>query len=288
METSIYNSPARLREILNANGLHMQKKFGQNFLIDENIRKKLVASLNATSESTIWEVGPGLGSMTDLLLKTGADVVAFEIDKGFIKILHNNFSGLENFTLVEGDVLRTWKKQLAVKKPDYFFGNLPYNIAATLILDTIENGVIFDECLVTVQKEVADRFCAKVGDDYSAASVLVQAFYETESIQTIGASCFFPQPNVVSKAISLKKTSFYTTQFSGSEKLFFSLVKGLFATRRKTLKNNLQTWLKVNEHPVELLDEVLSPELQTKRAETLTVQDFADLTNAIKKATRTA
>lgn len=286
MEPSIYNSPAKLKEILNANGLHMQKKFGQNFLINETIRTHLVSRLQLTPQSTVWEVGPGLGSMTDLLLKTGAEVVAFEIDKGFIKILHSYFDHYENFTLVEGDVLRTWKKQLAVKKPDCFFGNLPYNIAATLILDTIENGVVFSEMLITVQKEVADRFCAKVGEDYSAASVLVQAFYDTASVQTIAPSCFFPQPNVVSKAISLKKTTQYTEQLAGNEKLFFSLVKGLFASRRKTLKNNFHAWLKINGYPSEYLDAVFTPELQARRAETLTVQDFVDAANRLAKAVK--
>lgn len=291
METSIYNSPAKLKAILDAHGLHMQKKFGQNFLIDENIRNKLVDILNLDSKKTVWEIGPGLGSMTSLLLQTGAEVVAFEIDRGFIKILYEIFNNYKNFKLVEGDVLKTWQREVLIKKPDVFFGNLPYNIAATLILDTIEKGVIFDDCLVTVQKEVADRFCASVGGDYSVASVLVQAFYETTSIQTIGASCFFPQPNVLSKAIRLTKTEKYTSQIAGREKLFFSLVKGLFAARRKTLKNNLQVWLKKNlkeksytiDVP-ELIDKILSLEMQRRRAETLAVQDFVDISKKVAKS----
>ncbi|MEL3908756.1 MAG: 16S rRNA (adenine(1518)-N(6)/adenine(1519)-N(6))-dimethyltransferase RsmA [Treponemataceae bacterium] len=291
METSIYNSSAKLKAILDAHGLHMQKKFGQNFLIDENIRNKLVDILNLDSKKTVWEIGPGLGSMTSLLLQTGAEVVAFEIDRGFIKILYEIFNNYKNFKLVEGDVLKTWQREVLIKKPDVFFGNLPYNIAATLILDTIEKGVIFDDCLVTVQKEVADRFCASVGGDYSATSVLVQAFYETTSIQTIGASCFFPQPNVLSKAIRLTKTEKYTSQIAGREKLFFSLVKGLFAARRKTLKNNLQVWLKKNlkeksytiDVP-ELIDKILSLEMQRRRAETLAVQDFVDISKKVAKS----
>lgn len=291
METSVYNSATKLKAILDANGLHMQKKFGQNFLIDENVRRKLVDILNLDFKKTVWEIGPGLGSMTSLLLQTGAEVVAFEIDRGFIKILHEIFDSYKNFKLVEGDVLKTWKEELLTKKPNVFFGNLPYNIAATLILDTIEKGVIFDECLITVQKEVADRFCASVGKDYSVASVLVQAFYETANIQTIGASCFFPPPNVLSKAILLTKTEKYAKQITGREKLFFSLVKGLFASRRKTLKNNFQAWFKKNlkeqiiaSELSDFIDKILSSEMQRRRAETLTVQDFVDISGMLAES----
>lgn len=284
MQNPLYNSPTLLKQVLSEHNLSMQKKFGQNFLIDENIRRKLCAQLDLDRTKSIWEIGPGLGSMTELLLQTDAELTAFEIDRGFIKFLHEAFDGKKNFTLIEGDVLKTWRMQGEKKVPDYFFGNLPYNIAATLILDTIEAGVIFPEMLITVQKEVAERFAAHCGSDYSIASVLVQAYYRVETVQTIAPSAFWPAPNVASKAISLKRGDTYSTQIAGREKLFFSLVKGLFFARRKTLKNNFQKWLQVNQFDPQLLERVLPPEWQTKRAETLTVQDFVDLLNRLPSA----
>lgn len=285
-EPSIYNSPATLKKILDGNGLSMQKKFGQNFLIDEGIRKKLVALLELRKGKTVWEIGPGLGSMTSLLVKTGAEITAFEIDKGFIKLLHVIFDDAENFHLIEGDVLKNWFKESQKQRPDVFFGNLPYNIAATLILSTIEKEVFFDKMLVTVQKEVAERFYAIPGPDYSATSVLVQAFYDVRNVMTIGSSSFWPAPKVVSKAILLVPTDKYKKQITGCEKLFFNIVKALFAARRKNLRNNFQNYLKSKMLDGELLD-LLPEEWKSRRAETLTVQDFVDLTVRLEGAVGT-
>lgn len=285
LQNPLYNSPALLKNILAEHGLSMQKKFGQNFLIDENIRRKLVSQLALDSTKSIWEIGPGLGSMTELLLETGADVKAFEVDRGFIQFLHGAFGNKKNFMLIEGDVLKNWKREAQQKTPDYFFGNLPYNIAAVLILDTIEAGVFFPEMLITVQKEVAERFCASCGADYSSASVLVQAFYKIQTVQTIGASSFWPAPNVVSKAISLKQIDTFSSQMQGAEKIFFSLVKGLFFARRKTLKNNAQHWLRANRLDESLLKKMLPDDWYTRRAETLSVQDFVDLTKKVRELT---
>lgn len=281
MQNPLYNSPAMLKDFLLKNNLAMQKKFGQNFLIDENIRRKLVSLLELDKTKTIWEIGAGLGSMTELLLQSGSNVIAFEIDKGFIKFLSENFSNKKNFKLVTGDVLKTWKVQAKEQLPDYFFGNLPYNIAATLILDTIEIGSIFRKCLITVQSEVADRLSAKVGENYSVASVLVQAFYTVKTVQTIGNSAFWPMPKITSKAVLLERTETYSNQIKNNEKLFFSLVKGLFSSRRKTLKNNLVKWLKVQNMDLNIIDKILSADMQMRRAETLALQDFIDLTNSI-------
>ena len=110
-----YNSPAALKQILDANGFSMQKKFGQNFLINEDARKKLVDNLDINDESTVWEVGPGLGAMTSEILSRGANLTVFEIDRGFaslIKQFFEDYSKKDRFRVVEGDVLKTWKKQL--------------------------------------------------------------------------------------------------------------------------------------------------------------------------------
>ena len=130
-----YNSPAELKEILDANGFSMQKKFGQNFLINEDARRRLVDALKLTEGMKVWEVGPGLGAMTSSILEQGADLTVFEIDRGFASLISGFFEDYANkgtFRIVEGDVLKTWKGHLQkAGQADRFFGNLPYNIAAT-------------------------------------------------------------------------------------------------------------------------------------------------------------
>ena len=172
-----YNSPKALKEFLESQGLAMQKKFGQNFLVNEDARKKLIDTLEITDASKVWEIGPGLGCMTDEILSRGAELTVFEIDKGFAALIQQffeDYSSKGKFSLVLGDVMKTWKGQLEKSGvPDRLFGNLPYNIAATIIADTIENNVRFDKCVFTVQKEVAQRMSAKCGSaDYSSFSVL--------------------------------------------------------------------------------------------------------------------
>jgi len=231
-----YNSAAALRAFLDQEGLGMQKKFGQNFLINPETRKALVQSLDAQSGDEIWEIGPGLGAMTALLLETGLKVKAFEIDLGFIRVLKNIFSGNKNFTLVEGDVMKTWREHQGAP---FLFGNLPYNVAAALLADLIENNRIFSRMVVTVQKEVALRMAASAGKpDYSSFSVLCASAYKVKPLMTIRPASFYPQPNVDSMAVILEKKAAqkYPT-------VFYPLVRALFASRRKTIKNNLVTFL---------------------------------------------
>ena len=145
-----YNSASALRDFLESEGLGMRKKFGQNFLINPSVRQSLVDALGARSGDEVWEVGPGLGAMTSLLLERGFSVKAFEIDPGFIGVLKKIFYDEKNFTLVEGDVMKTWSAQ---EPSPFFLGNLPYNVGAALLADLIEKGRLFTRMVVTVQKE---------------------------------------------------------------------------------------------------------------------------------------
>lgn len=177
-----YDSPSALKAILDSRAMAMQKKFGQNFLINSNARTKLAENLDLQENMKVWEVGPGLGALTTEILKRKAKLTAFEIDRGFVSFLQEEIQPLfkENFEIVSGDVLKTWKDYYSKNGiPDRFFGNLPYNVAATIIADMIENEVRFDKAVVTVQKEVALRMAAKPGtDDYSSFSVLCQWAYD--------------------------------------------------------------------------------------------------------------
>ena len=227
-----YNSAAALRAFLEQEGLGMRKKYGQNFLINPRTRQALVDALDAEAGAEVWEIGPGLGAMTALLLEKGLLVRAFEIDPGFARILKRLFENEKGFSLVEGDVMKTWACQ---KAAPYLLGNLPYNIAAALLADLIEKGRLFTRMVVTVQREVALRMCAAAGSpDYSSFSVLCASAYTVKPLMLIRGGSFYPRPKVDSMGVLLEKRN-----AAACPALFYPLVRALFASRRKTIKNNL-------------------------------------------------
>lgn len=295
-----YNSPTELKNILDANGFSMQKKFGQNFLINGDARKKLIDALDIDSESSesdsanssatgtvkekkVWEIGPGLGAMTNEILERGANLTVFEIDRGFIQLISQffeDYSSKNKFKIVEGDVLKNWKKELSnlENPPDRLFGNLPYNIAATIIAETIENNVRFEKCVFTVQKEVAMRMCAQPGsDDYSSFSVLCNWAYDVKPLLDLGGSNFWPRPNVDSRAVVMTpKEDFPNCQ---NPQLFVKVQRSLFSSRRKTVRNNLNLFLRNNDLTLDVLKKAdIDPML---RAEVLTIPQMLKLSDVI-------
>ncbi len=279
-----YNSPAALKTFMESQGFSMQKKFGQNFLVNEDARKRLVDALEVGEGVKVWEVGPGLGSMTSEILERGSDLTVFEIDKGFAGLISQffeDYSKKGTFKLVEGDVLKTWKKQLDENNlPDRFFGNLPYNIAATIIADTIENNVRFDKCVFTVQKEVAVRMCAQPGsEDYSSFSVLCNWAYDVKPLLDLTGGNFWPKPNVDSRAVVMNKKEGFPG--CNNPKLFVRMQRALFTSRRKTVRNNLSGFLKNNDLTLQALSEAgIDP---MKRAEVLTIPQMLKLSDVIDK-----
>lgn len=281
-----YNSPAELKQILDINGFSMQKKFGQNFLINSDARKKLIDTLEVDKNTSVWEVGPGLGAMTCEILERNAKLTVFEIDRGFASLVSKYFEEYakkEKFFLVEGDVLKTWKNHLEKTQiPDRFFGNLPYNIAATIIADTIENNVRFDRCVFTVQKEVAQRMTAKPGQsDYSSFSVLCQWAYDLQNVIDLSGGNFWPKPNVDSRAVLFTKKADFPSCENPS--LFIRMQRALFSSRRKTVRNNLSQFLQNNELAVECLN--LADIDIMKRAEVLTIEQLLKLSDIINQKT---
>ena len=280
-----YNSPAELKQVLDANGFSMQKKFGQNFLINEDARRRLVDALELTEGIKVWEVGPGLGAMTNTILERGADLTVFEIDRGFASLISGFFEDYSKggtFRIVEGDVMKTWKGHLKeAGQPDRFFGNLPYNIAATIIADTIENNVRFDKCVFTVQKEVAQRMCAKPGTaDYSSFSALCQWAYDVKPLLDLAGGNFWPKPNVDSRAVVFtKKADFPCCK---NPELFIKMQRALFSSRRKTVRNNLSQFLKNNDLAVSCLEKAGIDIM--KRAEVLTLPELLHLSDVIEDA----
>ena len=286
-----YNSVSEIRSLLESEGLGMQKKFGQNFLINQQIRQKLVDILGAQEQDEVWEIGSGIGAMTSLLLDKGLKVKAFEIDRGFIRILKKLFyqrhesevvEGCESsgsFELIEGDVLKTWKTQ---KQTPFLLGNLPYNVAAVLLADLIENRCIFTRMVVTVQKETALRMAATAGSpDYSSFSVLCASAYKVKQLMLIHSSSFYPQPNVDSMGVLLEKREELLCPA-----VFYPLVRSLFSSRRKTIKNNLTSFI-TSKFPGKTAADIVSRILQecglggNERAEQLELEIFLSLAKSI-------
>lgn len=281
MQHPDYNSPIALKNFMDENNMAMQKKFGQNFLVNADARKKLIDVLDVKPGMKVWEVGPGLGSMTSGLLERGVNLTVFEIDHGFARLLTQFFEEYANsghFSLVEGDVLKTWSKFAKENDiPERFFGNLPYNVAATIIADTITKGFRFDKAVFTIQKEVGQRMNAKPGtEDYSSFSVLCQWAYDVKPVMDLAGGNFWPVPNVASRAVLMtKKEDFPKCE---NPELFRKMVRQIFALRRKTLRNNLSRFVKA-----EICDEALKiagiePSI---RAENLSVEDLLKLSDAL-------
>ena len=273
-----YNSPAELKQVLDINGFSMQKKFGQNFLINEDARRRLVDALELTEGMKVWEVGPGLGAMTNTILERGADLTVFEIDRGFASLISQFFEDYNKkgaFRIVEGDVLKTWKGQFEkAGQADRFFGNLPYNIAATIIADTIENNVRFEKCVFTVQKEVAERICAAPGK-LSLLALSVQVYGKADMPMIIPAAAFYPEPNVDSAVVRIE---LFNEPLIPQEKMddFFTLAKAGFGQKRKTLRNSLSSGFHISSSEAEL--RLKKAEIEpARRAETLTIEEWKKL-----------
>ncbi len=236
-----YDSPKAIKSLLDKEGLALSKKFGQNFLINGHIRENIARELSLDPHMKVWEVGPGIGSLTVLLLEAGCSVTAFEIDHGFCRILTEQaFGEDENFRLIEGDALRTWEGLWKAEgTPDRICGNLPYNVGSVVIAKLLEAGCLPPKMVYTLQTEVALRLSAKPGEKaWSSFSLLAQMDYRVKSAFTIGASSFYPEPNVSSTVITMDKREAPLVDPS-LRSVFLLVVRDLFAQKRKTIKNNL-------------------------------------------------
>ncbi|MDR2796748.1 MAG: 16S rRNA (adenine(1518)-N(6)/adenine(1519)-N(6))-dimethyltransferase RsmA, partial [Treponema sp.] len=230
-----YDSPGALKAFLDAHGLGMRKKFGQNFLINPEARKFLLDALDLEPGDGVWEIGPGLGAMTWGLLERGVRVKAFEIDPGFIKVLTDFFGTHPQFCLIPGDVLKTWPHAGEEK---YMLGNLPYTIGSRLLGDFIEGNRFFKRMVVLLQRELVQRMVARPGSkDYSSFSVLCRSTYTIKPLKVLKGPSFYPVPHVDSQGLRLDlRTDVDPRSYPPG---FRPLVRRLFASRRKTVKHNL-------------------------------------------------
>lgn len=279
------SSPSVLKEIVAKHQFKFSKGLGQNFLIDENVLCKIVDGAEITSDDYVIEIGPGIGTLTQHLAETAKKVVAIEIDDTLIPILKETLKDYDNIEVVHGDVLKVDLKALisehfGEKKPKVV-ANLPYYVTTPIIMRFLEEGIPISDLVVMIQKEVAERMVSKPScKAYGALSVAVQYYCEPKVVTTVPPSAFIPQPKVESTVIRLKVLEEPPVDVL-NHKLFMDTVKSGFGKRRKTLLNSLSSGnLGIDKDSVKdaLLESGIDPK---RRAETLTIDEFANLANKI-------
>ena len=270
-----YDSVSEIKSVLDANGLNMSKRFGQNFLISKGARSKIIDILDIDAKSNIWEIGPGLGAMTHMLLDLTDSLTVFEIDYGFIKYLEQAFGHNSGFKIISGDFVKTWTGfALSDGKPDKILGNLPYNSASAIIASLIENDCIPESMVITVQKEMGQRMISPPGSkNYSSFSMLCQYAFTVRTMGDLKSGSFYPSPDVTSTILELKPHNLYKDV---SSHLYFKIIRDLFQSRRKTIKNNLSRgWTGINV-PWNIVEKALSQTgiLPNDRGENIPVKDI--------------
>lgn len=280
-----YESKNAIVELLERNDLAMSKKFGQNFLLSEEVRKRIVTYMNLSKDMKVWEVGPGIGAITKLILEKDVYLSAFEIDYGFCRLLANQaFEDESKFNLIEGDALKTTISTFKeVGVPDVICGNLPYNVGSVCIAKLLENKCHPKLMIFTLQKEVAQRLCANSGSKlYSSFSVLAQIDYSVNIVMDINSQSFYPVPNVVSSVIEMKKRKTPLVE-DDIRDTFITVVRDLFSKRRKTIKNNIISGKCGKLYDKDLLIKAIENtdiSLQA-RAEKLSIKDFIKISKEI-------
>ena len=279
-------NPKNTIEILNKYKFIFQKKFGQNFLIDEHVLGKIIRSAEITEDDFVVEIGPGIGTLTQYLAASAREVAAIEIDDALIPILEDTLSAYDNVTVIHEDVLKVDLCKLAEEKnggkPIKVVANLPYYITTPIIMGLFENHVPVESITIMVQKEVADRMKTGPGSkDYGALSLAVQYYAKPELVANVPPNCFMPRPRVGSAVIRLTRHAEVPVQ-AEDEKLMFQMIRASFNQRRKTLVNGLGNAPELHipkEMTTEILEEMgLSASV---RGEALTLAQFAELSNRI-------
>jgi len=249
-----YNSPTEIRRAVEQLGLRLQKRWGQNFLVNQGARRQIVSFIDPGPEETIWEIGPGLGTLTAALLPEVRSLLAFEIDRGLIRFLKETFADRKKLQVVEGDVLKTWRSHYSqTDPPDKIVGNLPYSSASALIGTLAENRVCAKRLVFTVQRELAQRMNAVPGNkNYSSFSVLCQVVYRISQPMQLKPGSFYPRPEVHSSVVLLEPNP--EVSRIPQWRFFLRCLRTLFRSRRKTMRNNLLAGALIPPAGVEQLD----------------------------------
>ncbi len=281
--------PQNTIAILQKYNFNFQKKFGQNFLIDTRVLERIIENAEITKDDCVLEIGPGIGTMTQYLAESAREVVAVEIDKNLIPILQNDtLAEYDNVTIINDDILKVDINKIVQEKnngqPIKVVANLPYYITTPIIMGLFESHVPLKSITIMVQKEVADRMQEGPGSkDYGALSLAVQYYAKPEIVANVPPNCFIPRPNVGSAVIRLTRHDVPPVQVK-DEAYMFALIRASFNQRRKTLLNGLTNAGNLGvtkEQILAALEQMGLP--ATIRGEALTLEQFGELSNILKK-----
>ena len=278
MLESVIASPEVVHYICKRFDIKMSKKLGQNFLIKRGIVDEIVHAAELTPGEPVLEVGPGIGTLTQGLAQSGADVTAIELDRRLLEVLDTTLASYDNVRIIHGDVLKLDVPSIMNHKPFKVVANLPYYITTPIIMSLLESKLPIERLVVMVQKEVALRMVAKPGTkDYGALSVAVQYYTEPDIVLDVPPKSFLPAPAVTSSVIRCVLRDKPPVDVI-DEKLFFRVVKAGFAQRRKTFANTMKTTGLSKDRIEELLAKANID--GQRRGETFTLREFADVANA--------
>ena len=277
-------NPKYTIEVLQKYHFVFQKRFGQNFLIDEHVLEKIIESSGITKDDFILEIGPGIGTMTQYLAEAAREVAAVEIDSSLIPILKDTLKDWDNVSVINNDILKTDIKKIADEKnggkPVKVVANLPYYITTPIIMGLFEGNVPVESITVMVQKEVADRMQTGPGNkDYGALSLAVQYYADPYIVANVPPNCFMPRPKVGSAVIRLTRHAAPPVKVD-NEKWMFDIIRASFNQRRKTLANGLSNSDKI-DLPKDVITEAIAKlgKGESVRGESLSLEEFAALSN---------
>lgn len=273
-------NPTQIKNLLERHDFHFSKSFGQNFLITPRVPEKIAESAQIDENTTVLEIGPGIGCLTQCLAKRAKKVVAVEIDDRLIPILQETLGDFDNVQVVHNDILKTDLKTLfAGEEKLAVCANLPYNITTPILVYLLESGLPFESITVMVQKEVAQRFCAEKGSkDYGAVTLFLNYYTKPKLLFPVAAGNFLPKPRVDSAVLRLQAIE---PPVDTDPKELFRIVRGAFSMRRKTLQNTLAS-IGIPKQTTEAALQKLSLS-PSARGEELSLQEYASLVEELKK-----
>ncbi|WP_141749267.1 16S rRNA (adenine(1518)-N(6)/adenine(1519)-N(6))-dimethyltransferase RsmA [Globicatella sp. HMSC072A10] len=281
-------TPTRTVDIMRRYDIKMKKSLGQNFLIEPQILDKMIETGQIDHHTTVVEIGPGIGALTEFLARSAKEVIAFEIDSRFVEILKETLSDYDNVTIHHQDILKvnfndSIYQNLHDAERLVVVANLPYYITTPIIMNLIESNLKFDQLVMMMQKEVAERMTAVVNTkSYNSLTLAIQNTMDAEIAFIVPKSVFIPQPNVDSAVLSLTRLEHPIAEVDNLEK-FHHLIQICFVQRRKTIWNNLRNAAKDLDLSLEQLETALDKAHieKARRAESLTLEDYQRLYNAI-------
>ena len=270
-------SPRKMNELIDSNNFKFKKKFGQNFIVDQNVIDNIIDGAGVDGDTTVIEIGPGAGSLTYKLSKKAKQVICYEIDTTLKEILDATLIDCNNVYILFKDFLKCNVmedlKEFEYKKL-YVVANLPYYITTPIITKFIEDKIPVDKIVVMVQKEVGDRFKAIPGTkDYNSLSIYLNYYFDVKKILDVSKNVFMPKPNVDSIVVEFSRKE--NTYKLKDEKVFFKLVRDSFTQKRKNLRNNLKSY---DLEKIETVLKKYNYDL-TVRAEQLPIEVFVDISN---------